>query len=222
MDDDSRLIKREPVNEANACIIWLHGLGADGSDFASVVDALDLPADHGIRFIFPHAPYRPVTINGGMTMRAWYDIFSIDRDMKEDEEGIRETQVLLEGLLTEQIGKGIPANRIMLIGFSQGGCIAIHTGLRYQEALAGIMGLSTYLPLRNLVAGEMHSCQKPTPVMMMHGVQDQVVDYQFGRQSYEVLKGLGLQIEWQEYPMEHTVCNSQLQDISHFIASRLP
>jgi len=155
-------------------------------------------------------------------MRAWYDILSIDRNMQEDEEGIRETQVFIEGLLKEQIDKGIPASRMMLVGFSQGGCIAIHTGLRYQEPLAGIMGLSTYLPLRNHVAGEMQSCQKPTPVMMMHGVQDTVVDYQFGRLSYDALKGLGLQIDWQEYPMEHTVCNTQLQDISQFIHSCLP
>jgi phospholipase/carboxylesterase len=221
LKDESKLIEREPDNEANACVIWLHGLGADGNDFASIVDALDLPDEHGIRFIFPHAPFRPVTINDGMMMRAWYDIFSLDRNMKDDEEGIRETQILLEGLVKEQIDRGIPANRIMLAGFSQGGCIAIHTGLRYQQQLAGIMGLSTYLPLRDFVAGELQSCQQLTRIMMMHGLQDTVVNYDFGRLSYEALEGLDLNVEWLEYPMEHTVCSPQLQDISHFIRSCL-
>lgn len=220
MNDDNRPIILEPDNEANACIIWLHGLGADGNDFAFMPEDLDL-ADINIRFIFPHAPFRPVTINGGMMTRAWYDIFSIESDMKEDEEGILETQVWLEALIKEQIDNNIPASKVMLIGFSQGGGAAIHTGLRYQQKLGGILGLSTYLPLRHNLAAEMSSSQKQTPVMMMHGVLDQVVKHQFGRLSYDFMKEQCVNIEWREYPMEHTLCNAQLSDISQFIRSCL-
>lgn len=217
MSQATQPIVREPIGEANACVIWLHGLGADGHDFESIVDALDLTPEGGIRFIFPHAPFRPVTINNGMVMRAWYDIYSIDKQMEEDEAGIQESHQSLLSLISGQIKAGISAERIMLVGFSQGGCIALHTGLRYPQTLGGVLGLSTYLPLRMSVADEIATCQMNTRMMLMHGLYDQVVDYEFGRLSFQALSTLGLNVEWREYPMEHTVSNSQLADISQFI-----
>lgn len=221
MNEESELIIREPDTKATACIIWLHGLGADGHDFASIVEALDVSAEHAIRFIFPHAPVRSVTINDGMMMRAWYDIFSIDKDMQEDATGIDASRLQIESIIQSQLEAEIPASRIILVGFSQGGCIALHTGLRFQQTLGGVLGLSTYLPLRQLVPAELNKNQRTTPIMLMHGTQDQVVNYEFGLMSFKVLADLGLNTEWHEYPMEHTVSNPQLGDISEFISACL-
>lgn len=208
---------REPKDKADACVIWLHGLGADGHDFESIVDALELTPGHAIRFIFPHAPYRPVTINNGMVMRAWYDIYDIDKEMPEDEAGINESHQMLKTMIAAQVAAGIPTERIVLAGFSQGGCIALHTGLRYPQKLAGVLGLSTYLPLRRRLPEELAVCQKETPIMLMHGIHDPVVSYEFGRLSYQALSALGLKTQWREYSMEHTVSHPQLADIGQFI-----
>lgn len=154
-------------------------------------------------------------------MRAWYDIFSIDKDMREDSEGIEASQQQIELLIQSQLKAGILASRIILVGFSQGGCIALHTGLRFQQTLGGVLGLSTYLPLRQRVAAELNENQRTTPIMLMHGTQDMVVNYEFGLMSFKELTNLGLNIEWHEYPMEHTVSNPQLSDISSFISKCL-
>ncbi len=218
---DIAAIEMPPRGEANACVIWLHGLGADGNDFVSLVEALELPHSHGIRFLFPHAPLREVTINAGMRMRAWYDIIDIGSDMSEDEEGIRDAQAIIELLIEGQIKAGVPSERIMLAGFSQGGCMALHTGLRYRQSLAGILALSCYLPLRRSVADEMQYCQQSTPVQLMHGLYDPVVDYELGQMAYRQLCDLGMQVSWLEYAMDHTVCVQQLTDIRRFIINYL-
>jgi phospholipase/carboxylesterase len=219
--DKEKIIELQPQGKADASVIWLHGLGADGNDFVPLVEALELPATHGIRFLFPHAPVRAVTINGGMQMRAWFDIEDISEDMTEDEAGVREAQTIIEQVIENEIKAGIPAERILLAGFSQGGCMALHTGLRFRQGLAGILALSCYLPLRRIVATEMQRCQLSTVIQLMHGLYDPVVDYALGKMTYELLRDLGLQVSWMEYAMDHTVCQQQLQDISQYIINRL-
>ena len=215
------MIELQPQGKANASVIWLHGLGADGNDFVPLVQALELPDKHAIRFLFPHAPIRAVTINGGMQMRAWFDIIDISEDMSEDEAGIREAQTIIEGIIENEIKAGIPAERILLAGFSQGGCMALHTGLRFRQGLAGILALSCYLPLRGSVANEMQPGQLSTVIQLMHGLHDPVVDHALGKLTYALLRDLGLQVSWMEYPMDHTVCQQQLKDIRQYIISRL-
>jgi phospholipase/carboxylesterase len=219
--DKLEMIKLEPQGKANASVIWLHGLGADGNDFVPLVEALELPAKHGIRFLFPHAPIRAVTINGGMQMRAWFDITDISEDMNEDEAGVREAQTIIERVIENEIKAGIPAERILLAGFSQGGCMALHTGLRFRQGLAGILGLSCYLPLRRTIATEMQRSQLSTVIQLMHGLYDPVVNHALGKMTYELLRDLGLQVSWIEYAMDHTVCQQQLQDIREYIINRL-
>ena len=209
------------VPKPEYAVIWLHGLGADGNDFVPLVQALALPEKHAIRFLFPHAPIRAVTINGGMQMRAWFDIIDISENMSEDEAGIREAQTVIEGIIENEIKAGIPAERILLAGFSQGGCLALHTGLRFRQGLAGILALSCYLPLRGSVANEMQPGQLSTVIQLMHGLHDPVVDHALGKLTYALLRDLGLQVSWMEYAMDHTVCQQQLQDIRHYIINRL-
>lgn len=212
----------EPKQKADACIIWLHGLGADGGDFAGVVPSLGLADKHAIRFIFPHAPDRPVTLNAGYIMPAWYDIVAIDFRAPQDEKGIKESEKNLQALIHQQIKAGIPCKRILLMGFSQGGALALHTALRFEQPLAGVGVLSGYLPLHPTLAHEKHSANATIPIFMAHGTRDPVVPYVMGQQSFERLQQAGFNPVWHPYPMEHTVCIQELIDIGQWINHQLP
>jgi len=210
----------EPQQPATAAVIWLHGLGADGHDFEPIVPELGL-GDAPIRFIFPHAPQRPVTINMGYVMRAWYDITAPDLGQGQDEAGTRESERLLQAWIEHEIAQGIPAERIILAGFSQGGAIALHTGLRYRQKLGGIMALSTYLPLADTVADEKHAANADIPIFMAHGSDDPIIPLAFAAQSRDQLVSLGHTVEWHEYPMPHSVCMEEIQAISAWLQQRL-
>jgi phospholipase/carboxylesterase len=198
-------------------IIWLHGLGADGSDFVPIVHELDLAGCPAIRFIFPHAPMMPVTINNGYVMRAWYDILGVDLVNREDEAGLRKSQAMVEQLIEQEKARGVPANRIVLAGFSQGCAMTLQTGLRYPEKLAGLMGLSGYLPLHTVVPAERHNANQDTPVFLAHGRTDPIVPIHRAEKSRDILKGLGYQVEWHEYLMPHSVCQEEVADISAWL-----
>ena len=211
----------EPTTTADAAVIWLHGLGADGYDFVPIVQELRLPATMAVRFIFPHAAPRPVTINNGFVMRAWYDITSLGPDRKEDDVGIRESATVVNQYVQQQNARGVESQRIVIAGFSQGGAIALQAGLRYPERIAGIMALSTYLPLRDAVAAEATQANRDVPILMCHGLRDDVVPAALGKASRDVLTSLGYQVEWQSYPMEHQVCMEEVLDISKWLQARL-
>jgi phospholipase/carboxylesterase len=211
----------EPTTTADAAVIWLHGLGADGYDFVPIVQELRLPATMAVRFIFPHAVPRPVTINNGFVMRAWYDITSLGPDRKEDDVGIRESATVVNQYVQQQNARGVESKRIVIAGFSQGGAIALQAGLRYPERIAGIMALSTYLPLRDAVAAEATQANRDVPILMCHGLRDDVVPAALGKASRDVLTSLGYQVEWQSYPMEHQVCMEEVLDISKWLQARL-
>lgn len=198
-------------------IIWLHGLGADGHDFEPIVPELRLPAELELRFIFPHAPVRPVTLNGGMAMRAWFDIFSLDRGGPVDEEGIRASAALLDGLIAREQERGIAANKIVVAGFSQGGAIALHAALRSSEKLAGVMGLSTYLPSKSLFSDEIAA--PDLPIFMAHGTLDPVLPMMLGRDAADLLTEKGYSVEWHDYPMAHAVCAEEINDIRAWLLS---
>jgi len=198
-------------------VIWLHGLGADGHDFEPIVPELRLPDTLPLRFIFPHAPVRPVTINGGMSMRAWYDILSLDRDGPVDEEGIRESGEMLNSLIARERERGIDARNIVVAGFSQGGAIAIHAALRYPERLAGLMALSTYLPLQGRFKSEVldnpDTGNRDLPIFMAHGSFDPMLPMQLGRTSADLLIESEFSVEWHDYPMAHAVCAEEIMDV---------
>ena len=198
-------------------ILWLHGLGADGNDFVPIVDELGLPPDARIRFIFPHAPKRPVSINNGFVMRAWYDVLSPDFGSLEDEAGLRDSQRAIEALLEREQRRGIASTRIVLAGFSQGGAMALQTGLRYPERLAGIMALSCYLPLRQILTAEAHHANSATPILMAHGSRDPVVPLALAAASRRQLLESDYMVEWHEYPMAHTVCAEEMADIGAWL-----
>jgi phospholipase/carboxylesterase len=199
-----------------AAVIWLHGLGADGHDFEPIVPELRLPASKPVRFIFPNAPQRPVTINMGMRMPAWYDILQLGGGA-EDEAGIRESQAALEKLIEQQKRQGIPARRIVLAGFSQGGAIVLQTALRHAERLAGVMALSTYLPLRDRLATERHAMNADLPIFMAHGSFDPMLPMLRAEQSRDLLQSMGYAVEWREYPMPHSVCPEEIAHIAQFL-----
>lgn len=192
-------------------IIWLHGLGADGHDFEPIVPELRLPPELGLRFVFPHAPVRPVTLNGGMAMRAWFDIVSLDRNGPADEAGILASIAELERLIVREQERGIAADRIVIAGFSQGGAIALHTALRTTARLAGVMGLSAYLPSGATLKEEMRASD--LPAFMAHGVLDPVLPLALGREAADVLVANGFDVEWHDYPMAHSVCAAEINDI---------
>ena len=196
-------------------VIWLHGLGADGHDFEPIVPALSLTAP--VRFVFPHAPVRPVTVNFGTPMRAWYDILALDRMTVEDEAGIRASQAAVAALIEDELARGIDSKRIILAGFSQGGAIALHTGLRFPRALGGIMVLSAYLPLRETLAAERADANTVTPILMAHGSYDPVLPEALAVESLRSLEQQGYAVEWHSYPMAHMVCGEEIQDISRWL-----
>ena len=209
---------REP---AQGSVIWLHGLGADGNDFAGILPELALPATLAVRFIFPHAPTRPVTINGGHVMRAWYDIATLDLSQAQDMRGIQASAQAVRALIAREQTRGVPAARIVLGGFSQGGAIALQTGLRFPERLAGIMALSTYLPLAETLTAEAHSANAQVPVFIGHGRDDAVVPLPLARSTRETLTSLGCAVSWHEYPMAHSVCVPELRAIGAWLTTCL-
>lgn len=200
-------------------VIWLHGLGADGHDFEGIVPELQLKDKKSIRFIFPNAPVQPVTVNGGMEMRAWYDIYEISLQRKVDEQGVYASARLIEEFILQEIDRGIPSEKILLAGFSQGGVIALHAGLRFKSKLAGILALSCYLPTVDRLNAERSAANDSTPILMAHGSMDPIVDIQAGKEAYHALKSMGYSIEWHQYPMEHAVCLEEIREISRFMNS---
>ena len=202
-----------------ASVIWMHGLGADGHDFAPVVKMLNLPH---VRFILPHAAYKKVSVNNGYEMRAWYDIFSFTPGSREDDVGIHESQTYINTLIAREIASGIPAKRIVIAGFSQGGAIALHTALRYNQALAGVMALSTYLPLKLSLKKEKTPENQLTPIFMAHGTFDNVISLSTCRLSYATLQAQQYKIHWHEYPMAHSVNEEEIADIRDFLLKTLP
>ena len=211
------LIELNTGAEPRATIIWMHGLGADGWDFVPIVKELPLPAGLPLRFIFPHASERPVTINNGYVMRAWYDIAMNDIARLPDERGIRESQLAIERLIARERDRGIDTSRIVLAGFSQGGAIALQTGLRHANRLAGIVAMSTYLPLEDSLDAEASSANKTIPIFMGHGTEDQVVPLQLAQVSRAALEKRGYDVDWHTWPMPHAVCAEEVQAIADFI-----
>ena len=211
-------VELESASQPSAAVIWLHGLGADGHDFASLVPELDLSGCPPIRFVFPHAPSMPVTVNGGYVMPAWYDILGPDLVSQQDAAGIQASERAIVALIAQEVARGIPAERIVLAGFSQGCAMALHTGLRLPHRLAGIMALSGYLPLADRLAGERHTANSSTPVFMAHGTQDPVVVIARGEASRDALAALGQPVEWHSYPMPHSLHPREISDISAFLA----
>jgi phospholipase/carboxylesterase len=213
-------IEIETDPDPTAAVIWMHGLGADGSDFVPIVHELRLAAKPAIRFVFPHAPMQPVTINNGYVMRAWYDVKWGDlegRSKQADEKGVRASQAAVMRLIERERGRGLEPANIVLAGFSQGGAIALQTGLRYPEKLAGIMALSTYLPLAETLASEATACNRDTPIFMAHGLQDGVVPYEMAARSKDTLTQHGYSLEWHEYRMAHSVCLEEIEDIGSWL-----
>lgn len=211
----------DPDRNHRASVIWLHGLGADGNDFVPIVPELQLPGSLGVRFVFPHAPVRPVTINGGMPMRAWYDITGLGPGSAEDESGIRDSAEAVEELIAAEKKRGVPASRLVLAGFSQGGAIALHTALRHPERVAGVMGLSTYLPLRDRLAAEAGDANREIPVFLAHGSLDPMLPQQLGEMSRDALQDQGYRVSWHSYPMQHQVCLEEIRDIGAWLKSVL-
>ena len=211
------IIEAESGPDPTSTILILHGLGADGNDFVPLAEELQLQAVGPVRFIFPHAPVMPVSINNGYRMRAWYDILGFDEDAPQDESGLRRSQQLVEELLKREKERGIPANRIVLGGFSQGCATSLLTGLRHPERLAGIMGLSGYLPLAAKTEAERSSASLQTPIFLAHGTQDEVIALDRAEASRDALQALGYQVEWHEYPMGHSVSPRELQELNAWL-----
>lgn len=204
-----------------ASIIVLHGLGADGNDFVPIAQELDLSSVGPIRYVFPHAPVRPVTVNGGYKMRAWYDILGVDLVRREDEAGLRESQAQIEALIEREVGRGIAPERIVLMGFSQGCAMTLMTGLRHAQKLGGMVCLSGYLPLLDKIEAERNPANAATPIFMAHGLQDPIVPIARAQASREALQALGYNIEWHDYAMPHSVCAEEIQDLDAWLVKAL-
>ena len=211
----------ETAQSITSAVIWLHGLGADGYDFAGIPSQLNLPPKAGIRFIFPHAPVRPVTLNNGSSMRAWYDIYSLSNLRQEDRSGIHSSQQAIHQLIEQQREDAIPTTRIILAGFSQGGALALHTGLHYPEQLGGIIGLSTYLPLMPHFPQQASPANANIPIFLGHGERDDLVPLLLGEETRDVLLQAGYQVKWRSYPIAHQVSIPELADIGHWLTQRL-
>ena len=205
-----------------ATVIWLHGLGADGHDFEPIVAELVPPSERSVRFVFPHAPLRPVTLNAGYSMRAWYDIIGLDRHSAQDESGIRTSDAAVRELIRRENERGIATNRIVLAGFSQGGALALYTGTRLPEKLAGIMGLSCYMLQPSRFAAERSDANRDTPIFMAHGTQDPVVAASLGDETRRLLEAAGYAVQWHSYPMPHAICPEEIAAIAAWLRQRLP
>jgi phospholipase/carboxylesterase len=214
-------IEHETGPQPTHAVIWLHGLGADGNDFAPIVPELRLPATPAVRFVFPHAPVQPVTINGGMAMRSWYDILVTDLVRQEDAAGIRLSETAVRALIARENARGIPTSRIILAGFSQGCAMTLHTGLRLPDKLAGMIGLSGYLPLLDRAAAERQDANADTPIFLAHGEYDPVVDISRAIASRDMLQSLGHDVRWHTYPMQHSVCAEEVADLRDFLTGIL-
>jgi phospholipase/carboxylesterase len=215
-------VEIETGRNPQSAVIWLHGLGADGHDFEPIVPELVRPAERPVRFVFPHAPMRPVTLNGGYAMRAWYDIIALDRRAAEDQQGIRASQTLITELIRRENARGISTERIVLAGFSQGGAMALFCGTRYPERLAGIIGLSCYQLLAARFDAERLPANQATPIFVAHGLQDQVVIPALGEAACRQLQGAGYAVEWHAYSMPHAVCPQEVVDIATWLRRVLP
>ncbi len=204
-------------------VIWLHGLGADGHDFEPIVPELNLSDHANIRFVFPHAPLRPVTINGGMSMRAWYDVISLDRSGPQDEKGIRESAASLLQLIEREKERGVDPSRIVIAGFSQGGAIAMHTAMRFPDSLAGLMALSTWMPLASMIDAEVvnnaESQPRELPVLMVHGSFDPILPIAAGQHARGIMQQAGFTVQWHEYPMAHAVCADEIAEIRQWLVN---
>ena len=209
-------VEVETAPAPRATIIWMHGLGADGHDFAGIERQVT-PPGAAVRFVFPHAPMMPVTINNGYVMRAWYDVYGVGGERREDEAGVRASQQRIEALIAREKSRGVPARAIVLAGFSQGGAMALHTGLRHPERLAGVMALSCFLPVAGALAGEASSANRDVPIFMAHGTADDLIPLARARTSREALLHLGYEVEWHEYPMPHAVCPPEIDDIAAWL-----
>ena len=214
-------VEHETGPQPTHSVLWLHGLGADGHDFAPIVPELKLPVRLAVRFIFPHATIQPVTINGGMAMRSWYDILTPNLVKREDATGIRISEQAIQALIARENARGIPSSRIVLAGFSQGCAMTLHTGIRFNETLAGLTGLSGYLPLIDMAVHEREPANAATPIFLAHGTHDPVVTLERAEASRAKLVDLGYQVQWHTYPMPHSVCAQELDDISSFLQSVL-
>ena len=212
-----KTLELEPSQPAVASVIWMHGLGADASDFYAVPPQLGLPADLHVRYVFPNAPKIPVTINMGLIMPAWYDVSGLDA-RSDDETRIRTSAEWIQELITQEVARGIPAGRLVLAGFSQGGAMALFTGLRHPEALAGVMCLSGYLPLPATLAAEASEANRRVSVFQAHGSADPVVPFELAQADCKAMTAAGYQVEWHEYPMAHQVCGEELHDIGQWLA----
>lgn len=219
MSDLLDAIVIETATAPTAAIIWMHGLGADGHDFEPIVPELGLPGSAALRFVFPHAPIQPVTINGGVRMRAWYDVTG---DGRQDAAGIRASQARVEALIGRERARGIASRAIVLAGFSQGGAIALQTALRHGERLAGVLALSTYLPLPDTMEQEASPANRDAPIFMAHGRQDPVIPLSWSTRSRDKLAALGYAVEWHDYPMPHSVCTEEIADITRWLRRVLP
>jgi phospholipase/carboxylesterase len=215
-------IEVETAIKPNAAVIWLHGLGADGHDFEPIVPEIVRPGERAWRFVFPNAPVRPVTINGGMPMRAWYDLKGLDRKAAEDETGFRDTETQVRQLIAREGERGIPAHRVVLAGFSQGGAVSLYTVPRFPEKLAGVMALSCYLPRESSFSAERAPANNDTPIFMAHGRGDTVLPLSLGVQSRNFLMAQGYTVEWHDYPMAHAVCAAEIADIREYLLRVLP
>ena len=215
-------IEIETAPDPDAAVIWLHGFGADGHDFEPLVPEIVHRGERAWRFVFPHAPDRAVTLNNGMSTRAWYDILGTDRRAAEDAAGLRATDAQVRLLIARETERGIAPARVVLAGFSQGGAVALYTGLRYPERLAGLMGLSTYLPLRSTLAAERAAANDGVPIFMAHGLDDPVLPIGMGSESRDWLKTLGFAVEWHQYRMPHAVSPPEISDIRQFLFRILP
>lgn len=213
------LVEINTIKNTSACVIWLHGLGADGFDFEPVVDMLNLPHIH---FILPHAPYKKITMNNGYEMRAWYDLFGLSKDGPQDMAGIEASRVEIESLIAHANTLGIPSKRIALAGFSQGGAIALHTALRYKHTLAGVLALSTYLPLKHTLPAQKSVENQSIPIFMAHGNADEVIRIETALGSRQELLDAGYTVEWHEYPMAHSVNADEIADIRQFLLKIMP
>ena len=210
-------VEVETGPKPTASVIWLHGLGADGHDFEPAVPELVRPGGRALRFVFPHAPVRPVTLNGGLPMRAWYDIIQLNRRAAEDEAGVRSSDVALRALIRRENERGVTSERIVLAGFSQGGAMALYCGTRMPEKLAGMIGLSCYMPIAAALAAERQATNQTTPIFMAHGLLDAVIEPQLGEESRALLVASGYSVEWHGYPMGHSVCAEELAAIAAFL-----
>lgn len=214
-------IEIETGDNPRATVLLMHGLGADGNDFVPIAKELDLRSVGPVRFVFPNAPVMPVTINGGYQMPAWYDILGTDLARREDEQGLRKSREAIEELIAQEKSRGIPANCIVLAGFSQGCAMALMTGLRHAETLAGIAALSGYLPLAAVTEGERHSANANTPIFQAHGKHDDVIPVARAAESRDVLQTMGHSVEWHEYPMPHSVCMEEIADLNRWLVDVL-